>query len=122
MLVRYEGKLYLISEDESNGMNMNTLMEKGGNCKARLLFPLQTAIAMFNLEFVTGDAVSATSSIFRLVDSVYHARPAMPPLTALCIFMFIPLDVTYDIRYSFPSYLTNIKRVGVDNRYRTGRG
>ena len=36
--------------------------------------------------------------------------------------MFIPLDVTYDIRYSFPSYLTNIKRVGVDNRYRTGWG
>ena len=27
--------------------------------------------------------------------------------------MFIPLDVTYDIRYSFSSYLTNIKRVGV---------
>ena len=77
---------------------------------------------MFNLEFVTAYAVSATSSIFRLVDSVYHARPAMPPLTALCIFMFIPLDVTYDIRYSFPSYLTNIKRVGVDNRYRTGWG
>ena len=30
MLVRYEGKLYLISEDESNEMNTNTLMAKGG--------------------------------------------------------------------------------------------
>ena len=36
-------------------MNMNTHMAKGGgrnNCKVRLLFPIQTAIAMFNLEFV----------------------------------------------------------------------